>query len=85
MLLSAAPETILGRIAARTSNDYGKDPQERALILEQLETVEPLLRRRATHEIDAGRPLSEVVSDLIEIASVTPAQPPETSTRSPRN
>ena len=71
MLLSAAPETILGRIATRTSNDYGKDPQERALILEQLETVEPLLRRRATHEIDAGRPLGEVVSDLIGIASVT--------------
>ena len=71
VLLSAAPETILGRIAARTTSDYGKDPHERALILEQLETVEPLLRRRATHEIDAGRPLGEVVSDLIGIADVT--------------
>ena len=71
VLLSAAPETILARIATRTSNDYGKDPHERALIMEQLETIEPLLRRRATHELDAGRPLGEVVSDLIAIAGVT--------------
>jgi hypothetical protein len=51
-----------------TTNDYGKDPHERALILEQLETVEPLLRQGATHELDTARPLAEVVADLIEIA-----------------
>ena len=71
VLLSAAPATILGRIASRTENDYGKDPRERALILEQLETVEPLLREGATHELDAGRPLAEVVADLIEIGDTT--------------
>jgi hypothetical protein len=71
VLLSAAPETILGRIDARTTHDYGKDPHERALILEQLESVEPLLRRGATHELDADRPLAEVVADLIEIADRT--------------
>jgi len=51
--------------------DYGKDPHERALILEQLETVEPLLRQGAAHELNAGRPLAEVVADLIEIADKT--------------
>ncbi len=71
VLLSATPETILGRIATRTTNDYGKDPHERALILEQLETVEPLLRQGATHELNADRPLAEVVADLIEIADKT--------------
>jgi hypothetical protein len=71
VLLSATPETILGRIATRATNDYGKDPHERALILEQLETVEPLLRHGATHELDAGRPLAEVVTDLMEIADQT--------------
>jgi dephospho-CoA kinase len=69
VLLSAAPETILDRIATRTTNDYGKDPRERALIVEQLETVEPLLRKGCTRELDAGRPLGEVVSDLVQIAT----------------
>lgn len=69
VLLSAAPETILDRIATRTTNDYGKDPRQRALIMEQLETVEPLLRKGCTREIDAGRPLGEVVSDLVQIAA----------------
>ena len=71
VLLSTPPETILGRIATRTTNDDGKDPHERALILEQLETVEPLLRQGATPELNAGRPLAEVVADLIEIADKT--------------
>ena len=31
--------------------------------------VEPLLRAGCTHELDAGRPLDEVVADLIAIAS----------------
>jgi predicted ATPase len=68
VLLSAKAEIILGRIATRTAHDYGKSPHERALILEQLKTVEPLLRQGATHELDAGRPLADVVADLIEIA-----------------
>jgi predicted ATPase len=69
VLLSAAPERILDRLAARSTNDYGKDPRERALIMEQLATVEPLLRKGCTHELDAGRPLGEVVSDLVQIAA----------------
>jgi dephospho-CoA kinase len=67
VLLSAGRETILDRLATRTTNDYGKDAQERALILEQLETVEPLLRQGCTHELDAGRPLGDVVADLAQI------------------
>jgi hypothetical protein len=69
VLLSAAPETILDRLATRTTNDYGKDPRDRALIMEQLQTVEPRLRKGCTHELDAGRPLSEVVSELVRIAA----------------
>jgi hypothetical protein len=30
--------------------------------------VEPLLRATCTHELDASRPLDEVVADLIAIA-----------------
>jgi thymidylate kinase len=69
VLLSAPPEVILDRVARRTTNDYGKTPLERAMILDDLATVEPLLRRGCTHELDASRPLEEVVADLIAIAS----------------
>jgi dephospho-CoA kinase len=73
VLLSAAPETLLDRIATRSTNDYGKDPVERALIMDQLETVEPLLRKGCTCELDADRPLGEVVSDLVQIAARSPS------------
>jgi dephospho-CoA kinase len=69
VLLSAPAEVILERVDVRTTNDYGKAPRERELILAHLETVEPLLRATATHELDASRPLAEVVDDLVAIVS----------------
>jgi hypothetical protein len=39
------------------------------MILDDLAKVEPLLRASCTHELDAGRPLAEVVADLTAIAS----------------
>lgn len=69
VLLSAPAEVILDRIARRTTNSYGKTPVERAMILDDLATVEPLLRASCTHELDATRPLADVVADLIAIAS----------------
>ncbi|QLG09594.1 AAA family ATPase [Deinococcus sp. D7000] len=64
-LLSAPAAVLLKRIASRTNNPYGKSPQERARVLEHLDTVEPLLRATATVEIDATQPLS-VVADRLE-------------------
>ena len=69
VLLSAPVEVLLDRIAGRTTNDYGKSGEERALIVEHLAEVEPLLRATCTHELDASRPLSEVVDELARIAS----------------
>jgi len=71
VLLSAPADVILDRVARRTTNDYGKTPLERAMILDDLATVEPLLRESCTHELDASRPLAEVVADLVAIASRT--------------
>jgi dephospho-CoA kinase len=68
VLLSAPAEMILDRIASRKTNAWGKTSLERDLILHQLATVEPLLRAGCTHELDASRPLVEVVEDLIAIA-----------------
>jgi adenylate kinase family enzyme len=67
VLLSAPAEVLLDRIEKRTTNDYGKAPAERELVLFHLETVEPRLRATCTHELDAGRPLAEVVDDLVAI------------------
>ena len=68
VLLSASAEVILERVDRRTTNDYGKTPRERDLILTHLETVEPLLRATATDEVDTSRLLAEVVDALIAIA-----------------
>ncbi len=67
VLLSAPAEVILERIASRDTNNYGKRPEERQLILEHLEFVEPLLRATASAEIDASKPLSEVADELVAI------------------
>jgi len=67
VLLSAPAEVMLERIGLRRTNDYGKDPAERELVLADLAAVEPRLRATCTHEIDAARPIGEVVETLIAI------------------
>jgi dephospho-CoA kinase len=67
VLLSAPADVLLGRIDARTTNDYGKSSEDRELILRHLMEVEPLLRARCTHEVDAMQPLDDVVRQLVEI------------------
>ena len=39
------------RLASRTSNPYGKAPEELSRIVDDVETVEPLLRRVADREV----------------------------------
>lgn len=68
VLLSAPAAVLLERIATRRNNPYGKSPQERALVLEHLDTVEPLLRATATAELDATQPLSVVADGLEALA-----------------
>jgi hypothetical protein len=41
------------------------------LILHDLATVEPMLRSGCTHELEASRPLDEVVADLIAISEAS--------------
>src|SRR5215210_4526476 len=67
VLLSAPAEVLLRRLASRTTNEYGKTEDERRLILDQLAGIEPLLRATCTHELDASRPIADVVDRLVEI------------------
>ena len=68
VLLSAPADVILARVAARTTNPYGKTAEERDAILENLAVVEPLLRATSTAEIDAAAPLEVVVRRLEAVA-----------------
>jgi len=70
VLLSAPVDVILQRVATRDTNDFGKTAEQRERILDDLETVEPLLRRGASAEIDTRAPLAEVADELERIARV---------------
>jgi dephospho-CoA kinase len=67
VLLHAPADVLLGRIATRTTNDYGKGKAERELVLRDLAEVEPLLRATCTHEVDATQPAGLVVAELVAI------------------
>jgi dephospho-CoA kinase len=67
VLLSAPVETLLERLDTRTENPYGKSPEELRRILDDLENVEPLLRRVADHEVRTTAPLDEVVANVLRL------------------
>ena len=69
VLLSASTEVILERIEQRTTNDYGKSEAERALVVDDLAEVEPRLRATCTHELDASKPLKNLVEELMRIGN----------------
>lgn len=74
VLLSAPADVLLGRIAERTTNPYGKSPEQRELVLRDLAEAEPRLRRTCTHEIDATQPLTRIVEQLAELGREPPAK-----------
>jgi dephospho-CoA kinase len=69
VILLSAPESItVQRLANRTDNPYGKRPDEIADVLRHKATVEPMLRKAASAEIDTTIPLATVVSRVLEIS-----------------
>ncbi|GGK23257.1 hypothetical protein GCM10008955_16020 [Deinococcus malanensis] len=70
VLLSAPLPVLLQRIAQRTGNPYGKSPEERALILEHVAVVEPLLRASADIELDSSvYSVDELADRLVALGS----------------
>jgi shikimate kinase len=68
VLLSAPLHVLVERVSTRTNNPYGTTPEHRAEIAHYLDTVEPLLRRGATLELDGQRPaskLADAIEDLV--------------------
>ena len=66
ILLTAPPETIIERLATRTSNPFGKSAAERAKVLDDQRQFEPVLRGGATRVIDTNRPLDQVVLAILD-------------------
>ena len=73
VLLSAPRDVMVERLASRTTNRFGKRPDELAKILADLETFEPMMRRSATHEIDTSKPLDRVIDEIIDLVRAPPA------------
>lgn len=67
ILLTAPLQTLLERLATRTTNTYGRSPRELRRLLDDVRTVEPLLRRVAGHQIDTTMPLDRVVTTVLRV------------------
>ena len=62
VLLSAPVDVLLHRVRTRTTNPYGRSPEQVEEILHNVEHVEPLLRRGATRELDGRLPVEALAA-----------------------
>ena len=67
VLLTAPEDVMVERLTTRTTNNYGKSPEEREEALRNKRAVEPMLRRRATTEIDTSIPLESVLERVLKL------------------
>jgi len=66
-VLVLGAKTLKNRILTRTSKDYGKHPKQLAEILEYHKTLQPeLLSEPTSMAIDATRPISKIVDEVLE-------------------
>ncbi|MEO3927556.1 hypothetical protein ABGB07_27345 [Micromonosporaceae bacterium B7E4] len=65
ILLTAPADVITHRLTTRTTNPYGRQPDELARTLQLREIVEPLLRRGAEIGITTTMPIDQVVATIL--------------------
>jgi RNase adaptor protein for sRNA GlmZ degradation len=68
VLLAAPTDVMLARVATRTTNPFGSRPDERAKILRDTAEVVPILRRRASAELDGTLPVADLADALEALA-----------------
>ena len=81
ILLSVPESVMIERIQSRHSNSFGKHPEEMVRILSDHRSVEPQLRRRATHVIVTVMPPDKVADEIASIAAQQDGQPDAASRR----
>lgn len=67
VLLSAPLDVLIQRVSSRTTNSYGQTADEQAEIAQYVQTVEPLLRKTATTELDGQASVSELAAAVEEL------------------
>jgi dephospho-CoA kinase len=70
VLLSAPVQVLLDRVRLRTNNPYGKSVDQQAEIVRFTRTVEPLLRKGSTLELDARRSAAELADAIEQLLKV---------------
>lgn len=65
VLLSAPAAVITERLLSRSNNPYGKHRSQLARVLEQKDTIEPLLRKSAAIEIDSSADVDQVLAVIL--------------------
>jgi hypothetical protein len=77
VLLTAPAAVLVARLANRTTNPYGKHPDEAARVLALQQTVEPLPRAGAGVEVDTSAPLDQVVATVLRVVQSPSATEPQ--------
>jgi shikimate kinase len=72
VLLSAPLGILIERVSSRTTNPYGQTVDEQAEIARYVQTVEPLLRRTATIELDGQASMDELAGAVEELTGNSP-------------
>ena len=72
VLLTAPLGILIERVSSRTTNPYGQTADEQAEIARYVQTVEPLLRRTATIELDGQASIDELAGAVEELTDNTP-------------
>jgi shikimate kinase len=74
ILLTAPLGVLVHRLDTRTTNAFGRAPEERRRFLQDVATVEPLLRGVADHTVDTTAPLEDVVDTVLGLLDTSRAR-----------
>jgi uridine kinase len=70
VLLSAPIDVIARRLATRTTNSFGKTPEERARVLEDMAWVVPLLRNSADLIVESTTSVSDLADLVVDAVGI---------------
>ena len=70
VLLTAPVQVTLERLAERTTNPFGKHPDERAKVLTDKAHIEPMLRAGADLVIETTEPVEATVQRLLDLLAL---------------
>lgn len=69
--LVADDDTVRRRLATRTTNEFGKHPDELTAVLGWNQGIEAIYRRLGAAIIDATRPLDDVVREVLALSATS--------------